>query len=76
MTAQILVLHQDLHTMTLVADSLQHFGHRIQKANNFDDAMDTLRLYSTDLIVADVELQDERSIFDFMRWVKGDPHCW
>ncbi|CAN5210387.1 hypothetical protein BH10CYA1_BH10CYA1_43480 [soil metagenome] len=74
MTARILVLLEDLQTMRLVASSLEQVGHVAQRANNYEDARQILRQYETDLILADVHLQDEFSIFDFMRWVKGDPH--
>src|ERR1700730_13404349 len=36
--------------------------------------MEILRSADFDLIVSDVHLQNGGSVFDFLRWVKGDPH--
>lgn len=36
--------------------------------------MELLREVEFDLIVSDVHLQNGGSVFDFLRWVKGDPH--
>jgi CheY-like chemotaxis protein len=74
MAARILALLEHPETMKLIANSLEALGHIVFKTNNFADAMATLSQRDADLIVADVHLQDSHSIFDFMRWVKGDPH--
>lgn len=74
MVAKVLALLEHEQAMKLISDSLEHFGHLVYKADNFQDAMSILRQRNVDLIVGDVHLQNGGSIFDFLRWVKGDPH--
>ncbi len=74
MVARILALLEHPEAMELVANSLEHFGHGVYKADKFQDAMEILRQREVDLIIGDVHLQNGGSIFDFLRWVKGDPH--
>lgn len=74
MSANILALVEHPEPMKLISGCLEHFGHIVLKANNFATAMDILRQREVDLIIGDVHLQNGGSIFDFMRWVKGDPH--
>ncbi len=74
MSANILALLEHPEPMRLIGGCLEHFGHTVLKANNFATAMDILRQREVDLIIGDVHLQNGGSIFDFMRWVKGDPH--
>ncbi|MBY0357056.1 MAG: hypothetical protein K2W82_03570 [Candidatus Obscuribacterales bacterium] len=73
MAAKILALLEHTETMSLIADSLEHFGYVVLKANKFQGAMDILRSRQVDMIIGDVHLQNGGSIFDFLRWVKGDP---
>lgn len=58
----------------LIADCLEHVGHNVTKVDTFHNAMEILRCADFDLIVSDVHLQNGGSVFDFLRWVKGDPH--
>jgi CheY-like chemotaxis protein len=74
MSARVLALLEHPEPMKDIADTLEHFGHKVLQVNNFADAMETLRQRDVDLIIGDVHLQNGGSIFDFMRWVKGDPH--
>ncbi|MDX1989081.1 MAG: hypothetical protein SFV17_20520 [Candidatus Obscuribacter sp.] len=74
MAATILVLMEHEDAMELVAGTLEHFGHEVIKACTFQEAMEVLRHQEVSLIVGDVHLQNGGSIFDFLRWVKGDPH--
>jgi len=74
MVAKILSLLEHREAMELVAASLEHYGHVVYRSDNFQDAMDVLRQFEVDLIIGDVHLQNGGSIFDFLRWVKGDPH--
>lgn len=74
MVAKILALLEHPESMELIADSLEHFGHVVYKSAKFQDAMDILRQREVDMIIGDVHLQNGGSIFDFLRWVKGDPH--
>lgn len=74
MKAQILVLVEHTEPMIQIAESLEKFGHKVLQAHNFADAMDILKQREVDLIIGDVHLQNGGSIFDFMRWVRGDPH--
>jgi CheY-like chemotaxis protein len=74
MVARILALLEHPEAMELVADSLEHFGHVVYRADKFQEAMELLRQREVDMIIGDVHLQNGGSIFDFLRWVKGDPH--
>jgi CheY-like chemotaxis protein len=74
MVAKILALLEHPEAMELISKSLVDFGHVVYKADKFQDAMDILRYRDVDLIIGDVHLQNGGSIFDFLRWVKGDPH--
>ncbi len=74
MTGKTLVLMEHPEAMKLLVDTLEHFGHAVLKADKFQEAMVILRSNEVDLIVGDVHLQNGGSIFDFLRWVKGDPY--
>lgn len=74
MVARILALLEHPEAMELVTDCLEHFGHSVYRADKFQDAMEILRQREVDLIIGDVHLQNGGSVFDFLRWVKGDPH--
>lgn len=71
--AQILVLTDHRETMESVAGSLEHYGHVVLKTNTSYAAKDILLQRTVDLVVGDIRLQNGDSIFDFLRWVKGDP---
>ena len=74
MVAKILALLEHPEAMKVIGESLEHFGHAVYKADKFHEAMEILRQREVDLIIGDVHLQNGGSIFDFLRWVKGDPH--
>lgn len=74
MNATILALLEHPEGMKLIANSLEEFGYAVFKSDKFQDAMEILRNNDVDLIIGDVHLQNGGSIFDFLRWVKGDPH--
>jgi CheY-like chemotaxis protein len=74
MSARILALLEHPEPLRLVVNCLEKFGHTVFQANNFATAMDTLRQQEVELIIGDVHLQNGGSIFDFMRWTRGDPH--
>jgi CheY-like chemotaxis protein len=74
MTAKILVTMQHDNQRKLIGDCLEHVGHSVVQVGTFHNAMDVLRSADFDLIVSDVHLQNGGSVFDFLRWVKGDPH--
>jgi len=57
-----------------LGDCLEHVGHDVTKVDTFHSAMEVLKSSDFDLIVSDVHLQNGGSVFDFLRWVKGDPH--
>lgn len=71
---KILTLLEHPEALEMIAESLEHFGHVVLRATKFQEAMDILRQTEVDLIIGDVHLQNGGSIFDFLRWVKGDPH--
>ncbi len=58
-------------------ESLAHFS-EATVVYTFSQAMEILQRQRVELIIAVVHLQDEsgfvQSVFDFLRWVKGDPH--
>src|SRR5476649_2689900 len=74
MTARILVTMEHENDRQEIADCLEHVGHNVTKVDTFHNAMEILRSADFDLIVSDVHLQNGGSVFDFLRWVKGDPH--
>ncbi len=74
MDARILVTMEHPKEMKEICDSLEHFGHKILKADTFHESMEVLRCSDVDMIISDVHLQNGGSVFDFLRWVKGDPH--
>jgi CheY-like chemotaxis protein len=74
MYARILITMEHAQQAQLICDSLEHYGYSIVKANTFHSSMEVLRASDVDLIISDVPLQNGGSVFDFLRWVKGDPH--
>jgi CheY-like chemotaxis protein len=74
MTARILVTMEHEEQRKLIGDCLEHVGHEVTTTDTFHNAMDILRAHDFDLILSDVHLQNGGSVFDFLRWVKGDPH--
>ena len=58
----------------LVGDCLERVGHAVTNVDTYHNAMEALRETDFDLIVSDVHLQNGGNVFDFLRWVKGDPH--
>jgi len=74
LTAKVLITMEHAHQRTLIGDCLEHVGHDVTKVDTFHNAMDILRNADFDLIVSDVHLQNGGSVFDFLRWVKGDPY--
>jgi len=74
MDTRILVTMEHPEQIKLISDSLEHFGHHVVKADTFHKSMEILRSSDIDLIISDVHLQNGGSVFDFLRWVKGDPH--
>lgn len=74
MVARILTLLERPEVMVNVVGTLEHYGYQVYQATKFQDAMDILKQHEVDMIIADVHLQNGGSIFDFLRWVKGDPN--
>jgi CheY-like chemotaxis protein len=74
MSAKILVTMEHEDQRKLLGDCLEHLGHNVTKVDTFSHAMEFLRNADFDLILSDVHLQNGGSVFDFLRWVKGDPH--
>lgn len=74
MDARILITMEHKEQMKLISDCLEKFGHCVIKADTFHESMEILRSTEVDLIVSDVHLQNGGSVFDFLRWTKGDPH--
>ena len=74
MTAKSLVTMEHEEQRNLIGDCLEGVGHEVTKVDTFHNAMEILRSRDFDLIISDVHLQNGGSVFDFLRWVKGDPH--
>jgi CheY-like chemotaxis protein len=74
MTANILVTMEHADQRKLIGDCLENVGHNVTLVDTFHNAMEILRASDFNLIVSDVHLQNGGSVFDFLRWVKGDPH--
>ncbi len=74
MSAKIIVTMEHEVQSKTIGDCLERVGHSVSKVYSFHNAMDLLRKSEFDLIVSDVHMQNGGSVFDFLRWVKGDPH--
>jgi CheY-like chemotaxis protein len=74
MTATILVTMEHEDQRQLLSKCLSKVGHKVTTVDTFHHAMEILRGQDFDLIISDVHLQNGGSVFDFLRWVKGDPH--
>jgi len=74
MAAKILITMEHEKQRLQIGDCLEAVGHKVTKVDTFHNAMDILRSADFDLIISDVHLQNGGSVFDFLRWVKGDPH--
>ncbi len=74
MTAKILITMEHADQGKQLADCLEQSGHSVTSVDTFHNAMEILRCSDFDLVLADVHLQNGGSVFDFLRWVKGDPH--
>jgi len=74
MSAKILITMEHPVPRNLIGDCLERVGHTVVKVDTFHNAMEILRKTDFDLIISDVHLQNGGSVFDFLRWVKGDPH--
>ncbi len=74
MTAKILITMEHEEQRKQLGDCLEAVGHKVTRVDTFHNAMEILRNVDFDLIVSDVHLQNGGSVFDFLRWVKGDPH--
>jgi len=73
--ARILALNEDIdgEASRQICDSLGRSGHRVIQSKSFALAIDVLKTERVDLIISDVHLQNGGSVFDFLRWVKGNP---
>lgn len=74
MSAKILITLEHEEQRKQLGDCLENVGHQVFRMDTFHKSMDFLRSTDVDLIITDVHLQNGGSIFDFLRWVKGDPH--
>src|ERR1700691_5498244 len=74
MTAKIMVTMEHEDDRKQIAGCLERVGHAVTQVDTVHNAMEILRSKDFDLIVSDVHLQNGGSVFDFLRWVKGDPH--
>jgi CheY-like chemotaxis protein len=74
MTAKILVTMEHEDQRKLIGNCLEGVGHKVTGVDTFHNAMEILRSADFDLIISDVHLQNGGSVFDFLRWVKGDPY--
>ena len=74
MHARILALNEDINgeASRQICDSLRRSGHRVIQSLSFAIAIDVLKTERVDLIISDVHLQNGGSVFDFLRWVKGN----
>jgi CheY-like chemotaxis protein len=72
----ILAVLNDDETRRQIIRSLNG-SFRVNETGTFSNAIEILRSEQTNLIIADIRVHDAESdfasVFDFMRWVKGDP---
>jgi CheY-like chemotaxis protein len=73
MTAKILITMEHEEQRNQLSDCFERVGHKVTKMDTFHNAMEVLRNNEFDLLITDVHLQNGGSVFDFLRWVKGDP---
>lgn len=73
MPAHILALHEDDNNSYQVAQSLKRSGHKVIRCKKFTQAIKLLASQQVDLIISDVHLENGGNVFDFLRWVKGNP---
>ncbi|HTP11391.1 MAG TPA: response regulator [Anaerolineae bacterium] len=72
MTQTILVVDDDLDTLTLIGLTLQRRGFAVMKAQSGSEALEKLRLDLPDLIIVDV-MMPHMDGYEVCRTVKGDP---
>lgn len=49
-------------------------GHDVSVVNCFSMAQTLLQTHPCDLIISEVHLENGGNVFDFLKWVKHDPH--
>ncbi len=72
MTQTILVVDDDLDTLTLIGLTLQRRGFTVMKAQSGPEALEKLKVDMPDLMVADV-MMPHMDGYELCRTVKGDP---
>ncbi len=74
--AKILTVSENYETINRLIGSLGDFT-SVTNSNSFSNAIHILKTENIKLIIVDIRMQAEdghyRSVFDLMRWVKGDP---
>src|SRR5512143_1609863 len=72
MTQTILVVDDDLDTLTLIGLTLQRRGFTVMKAQSGPEALEKLRIDLPDLMIVDV-MMPHMDGYELCRTVKGDP---
>lgn len=74
MSALAIALLENKKNDKQVTACLAQCGHETIVVDSFAKAKDLLLTQPCGLIISDVHLENGGSVFDFLRWVKGDPH--
>ena len=74
MKPHILALLELDENSAQVVDSLKDIDRRTTVCKKFTKAIELLEEKRCALIISDVHLENGGNVFDFLRWVKGDPH--
>ena len=72
LSALILILHEEDKKSQQVTESLKKSGHNIFSVKTFNQAIAFLKSRRVDLIISDVHLENGGSVFDFLKWVRGN----
>lgn len=72
MVVLILALMEGANHIAEVKDCIEGAGHEVCLVDSFARAMAILKDHSFDLIISDVHLENGGSVFDFLKWVKGN----
>lgn len=74
MRALILGLLEEGNNSTQVVESLANAGHAVCAVDTFNKAMAIFEnSHEIDLIISDVHLENGGNVFDFLRWIRGNP---
>jgi CheY-like chemotaxis protein len=69
---RILALIEHPEHVAEVKRCLRYAGNEVCLVDSFTKAIAILKNHSFDLIISDVHLENDGSVFDFLKWIKND----